>query len=32
MVSLPCNVVRALDTIEDIEGDLDFLPQNGESA
>ena len=25
------NVVRALDTIEDIEGELDFLPQNGES-
>jgi hypothetical protein len=25
------NVVRALDTIEDIEAELDFLPQNGES-
>src|SRR4029450_9322841 len=25
------NVVRALDTIEDIEGELDFLPKNGES-
>jgi hypothetical protein len=25
------NVVRALDTIEDIEGELDFLPQDGES-
>jgi hypothetical protein len=25
------NVVRALDTIEDIEVELDFLPQNGES-
>jgi hypothetical protein len=24
------NVVRALDTIEEIEGELDFLPQNGE--
>jgi hypothetical protein len=25
------NVVRALDAIEDIEGELDFLPQDGES-
>jgi hypothetical protein len=25
------NVVRALDTIEDIEGELDFLPRDGES-
>ena len=25
------NVVRALDTIEDIEGELDFLPHDGES-
>ena len=25
------NVARALDTIEDIEGELDFLPKNGES-
>jgi hypothetical protein len=24
-------VVRALDAIEDIEGELDFLPQDGES-
>ena len=25
------NVVRALDTIEDVEGELDFLPRDGES-
>ena len=28
---VPLARARALDTIEDIEGELDFLPKNGES-